>query len=149
MQENKVACGALFLCYDTNRVLLNLRAPHKSHNLSWSLWGGMLENNESPKDCLLRELTEEIGFVPDITKIYPFDIFESSDKLFKYYSFVCVVKKEFIPVLNSESSGYTWINLGVWPKPMHKGARITLCNKKSLEKLNLILMQHKDTCYEK
>lgn len=142
MQDKKMACGALFLCYKTNRILMNLRASHKTHNLSWSLWGGMLENNETPKDCLLREIKEEIGFIPDIAKIYPFDIFESRDELFKYYSFVCVVENEFIPDLNDESDGYCWTTIGIWPKPMHKGARITLCNKKAIEKLNLIKEQH-------
>lgn len=123
-------------------MLLNLRAPYKTHNLTWSLWGGMMEGNETPKECLEREMAEEMGFVPDISKFYPFDVYQSRDKHFKYYSFVCIVEEEFIPIINKESVGYCWTNLGIWPKPMHQGARVTLCNNKSLEKLKLILSQH-------
>lgn len=138
----KIGVGALFLCHTTGRGLLNLRAPYKTHKLTWSLWGGMLEQDESPKDGLLREMTEEMGFVPDISKFYPFDVFQSRDKQFKYYSFVCVVKDEFVPILNEESAGYCWVELGLWPKPLHSGARTTLSGQKALEKLQLILDQY-------
>lgn len=140
--SKREACGTIFLSRKTGRVLLNLRAPYKSYKLTWSLWGGMMEAGETPKQCLLREFNEEMGFVPDIDKIYPFDIYESADGRFKYYSFICVVDSEFNPELNNESVGYCWTKLGVWPKPMHSGAKETLCNKKSLDKLKTILSQH-------
>jgi 8-oxo-dGTP pyrophosphatase MutT (NUDIX family) len=141
----KIAVGTIFVSITTNRVLLNLRAPHKTHSQEWSLWGGMMEAGEQPKEALLRELTEEMGFVPDIEKIYPFDVYQSRDKHFKYYSFVSIVKDEFIPELNNESCGYCWIDLGQWPKPMHQGARISFCNIKSIDKIKLILSQHINT----
>jgi ADP-ribose pyrophosphatase YjhB (NUDIX family) len=141
-QSSKIGVGTIFVSINTQKVLLNLRAPHKTHSMCWSLWGGMVEENEQPKDALLRELTEEMGFVPDIEKIYPFDVYNSKDKHFKYYSFVCVVEEEFIPILNSESCGYCWINLGEWPKPMHFGAKISFCNQRSLEKIKIIISQH-------
>jgi ADP-ribose pyrophosphatase YjhB (NUDIX family) len=139
---NKTGVGTIFVSTKTSRVLLNLRAPHKTHSMCWSLWGGMVENNEQPKDALLRELTEEMGFVPDIEKIYPFDVYQSKDGHFRYYSFVCVVVDEFVPELNPESCGYGWFDLGIWPKPMHQGARISFCNLKAIEKIKLILSQH-------
>lgn len=141
----KVACGAIFISADTNRVLLNLRAPYKSHALTWCLWGGMVEEGESPKDCLMREIYEEIGFVPEIEKINPFDVFESQDKHFRYYSFVCVVDSEFIPRINNEAVGYCWTKLGIWPSPMHQGAVETLCSDHSISKLNLILANYNES----
>jgi ADP-ribose pyrophosphatase YjhB (NUDIX family) len=139
---NKIGVGTIFVSTKTRRVLLNLRAPHKTHSMCWSLWGGMMEDGEQPKEALLRELTEEMNFVPDIEKIYPFDIYQSKDKHFKYYSFVSVVVDEFLPELNYESCGYCWINLGDWPRPMHQGARISFCNLKAEERLKMILSQH-------
>jgi ADP-ribose pyrophosphatase YjhB (NUDIX family) len=135
----KIGVGTLFISTKTERVLLNLRAPYKSHGLCWSLWGGMIEQGETPKEALLREITEEMGYIPDIERIYPFDVYQSKDKHFKYYSFLTTVEEEFIPVLNSESCGYCWINLGEWPKPMHQGARISFCNAKTIEKIKIIL----------
>lgn len=142
MLLDKTGVGTIFVSTATRRVLLNLRAQHKTHAMCWSLWGGMVEDNEQPKDALLRELTEEMGSVPDIEKIYPFDIYQSRDGHFRYYSFVCVVKDEFIPVLNPESCGYCWVDLGVWPKPMHQGAKISFCNQQSINKISTILDQH-------
>lgn len=140
---NKIGVGTIFVSCKTKRILLNLRAPHKTHSMCWSLWGGMMESNESPKEALLRELSEEMGFIPEITKIYPFDVYQSKDKHFKYYSFVCIVNDEFIPILNSESCGYLWINFGQWPKPMHQGAKISFCNTKSQEKLEMLINEHR------
>jgi ADP-ribose pyrophosphatase YjhB (NUDIX family) len=138
----KIGVGAIFVSIKTRRVLLNLRAPHKTHPMQWSLWGGMMELGEQPKEALLREMTEEMGSVPDIERMYPFDVYQSRDTHFKYYSFVCVVEDEFVPELNQESCGYCWIDLGNFPKPMHQGARISFCNEKAIDKINTILSQH-------
>ena len=140
---DKTGVGALIVSTKTNRVLLNMRAPYKTHSMCWSLWGGMMEENEQPKAALLRELTEEMGFVPDIEKLYPFDVYQSKDKHFKYISFVAVVEDEFVPEINKESCGYCWVDLGQWPKPMHQGAKISFCNPKAIDRLKLTLAQHK------
>jgi ADP-ribose pyrophosphatase YjhB (NUDIX family) len=140
--DQKTGSGALFISAKTGRAMFNLRSPYKSHNLTWSLWGGMIENDETPKECLFRELKEEMGFVPEISKIYPFDIYESKDKNFRYYTFICIVEDEFVPQLNKEAVGYCWTKLGIWPKPLHDGARNTLCSKKAEALLNIILSQH-------
>lgn len=140
--QNKMGVGTLIVSTKTRRVLLNMRAPHKTHAMQWALFGGMVEKDEQPKDALMRELTEEMNFIPDIEKLYPFDVYQSRDGHFKYYSFVAVVVDEFIPVLNNENCGYCWINLGDWPRPMHQGARISFCNLKATERINMILTQH-------
>lgn len=140
--SSKSGVGTIFISIKTSRVLLNLRAPHKTHALRWSLWGGMIEDGEQPKDALLRELEEEMGFVPEIQRIYPFDVYQSRDTNFRYYSFICIVEDEFIPELNRESSGYGWFDLGAWPSPMHQGARISFCNSKAIEKIKVIISQH-------
>lgn len=137
--NDKTACGTIFISKDSGRALLNLRAPDKSHALTWGLWGGMSEGAETPIECLKRELTEEIGYLPDIERINPFDVFRSDDGHFTFYSYVCLVDKEFIPVINREAVGYCWTKLGIWPSPMHRGAKETLCNKDSLANLKAIL----------
>lgn len=140
--KTKMGVGTLIVCSRTSRVLLNLRAAHKTHSMCWSLFGGMVEEGEQPKEALFRELSEEMGFVPDIERIYPFDVYQSRDKHFKYVSFVSIVTDEFVPELNYESAGYAWVDLGQWPRPMHQGARISFCNSKAIEKIRLILSQH-------
>ena len=137
----KTAAGALFVAADTGRVLLNLRAPDKTHGMHWSLWGGMALNGESPPVALRREIFEEMGEV-DIHRIYPFDVYESRDREFRYYTFVCVTTTEFVPQMNSESAGFCWCDLGVWPRPLHSGLKNTFANRRGMSLLQIIRDQH-------
>lgn len=140
--ETKTGVGTLIVSSKTSRALLSLRAGYKTHGMTWSLFGGMVEKNEQPKDALLRELSEEMNLLPDIERIYPFDTYQSKDKHFKYYSFVTVVEDEFTPTLNKENCGYCWVDLACWPKPMHQGAKISFCNQRAEERIKTIISQH-------
>jgi mutator protein MutT len=133
------AAGVVFLAKDTGRCLLQLRNSDKRFKNTWGFWGGMIEKGETVYECIQRELTEEIGFVPELAKLNPIDVYQSRDKNFYYYSFVYLVQKEFSPLLNDESAGYAWVNIGVWPQPLHNGARLTLNKNGGTEKLHTIL----------
>jgi 8-oxo-dGTP pyrophosphatase MutT (NUDIX family) len=130
--------GVLFLARDTGRCLFQLRNSDKRHKNTWGFWGGMIDYGETPFECIQRELAEEIGFVPELQKLNPIDVYRSKNKHFMYYSFVAVVPSEFIPTLNAESSGYAWVDIGKWPKPLHDGARVTLGRNKGTDKLYTI-----------
>lgn len=137
-----VAAGVVFLALDTQRCLLQLRNSDKRFKHTWGFFGGLCDKGETPFEALQRELVEEIGFVPELAKLNPIDIFESPDKKFYYYSFAAVVEKEFSPILNGESAGYAWVNIGNWPQPLHQGAKVTLGKNKGTEKLHKILQVH-------
>ncbi len=141
--QGVVAVGAVFLSTRTNRVLLQFRNSDKRQKHTWGFWGGIVENNESPYEALIREVEEELGIVPDINKLNPIDVYQSKDRNFMYYSFVAVIEDEFLPTLNGESCGYAWVNIGNWPKPLHEGARATLLYNKGRDKLQTILDIHK------
>lgn len=139
-----MAAGVLFLALDTGRCLLQLRNSDKSQRDTWGFFGGTLEGSETAFECLCRELQEEIGFVPDMHKVNPIDVFQSHDKQFYYYSFVGVVDQEFIPRLNPESAGYAWVDIGRWPQPLHRGARATLAEHGGTDKIRRILDVNRD-----
>lgn len=123
------AVGAVFLSKNTGRMMLNLRAESVSYANYWGFVGGKIESTETPHQALTREIAEELGTsVPEVLDTIPFDIFTSKNGKFMYYSFLIVVQDEFIPVLNAESSGYAWVKIGSWPKPLHPGAKSTLYN---------------------
>jgi mutator protein MutT len=138
------AAGVLFLTKDTGRCLLQLRNSDKRYKNTWGFFGGIIEQGETPFECLQRELTEEIGFMPQLEKLNPIDVYQSRDKNFLYYSFVAVVEKEFSPTLNRESAGYAWVDIGQWPRPLHQGAKITLGTNGGTDKLHTILDIHTD-----
>lgn len=139
MSNVKTAAGALIVSRLTKRCLFSIRAPHKSHRLRWGLWGGMKEDSETTIECLLREVKEEMGFSPEFQKIEEFDIYTSADKKFTFHTYVCVVEKEFSPWISSENCGYCWIDLGIWPRPMHYGAKKTLCSEESIKTIQKII----------
>jgi mutator protein MutT len=138
------AAGVVFLARDTGRCLLQLRKADKRFRNTWGFWGGTLEPGEVVYDAIRRELQEEIGFVPEVTKLNPIDVYQSADQKFFYYSFVYVVEHEFIPVLNAESAGYAWVDIGWWPQPLHSGAKTTLTQNQGTEKLRTILKIHSE-----
>ena len=87
---------------------------------------------------MLREIEEEIGFVPDLVKSIPLETFISNDEKFSFHTYLCVVKEEFLPKLNHEHNGYAWVSFNNWPKPLHQGLRNTLQNKQNLLKLQTV-----------
>tara|TARA_B100000035_G_scaffold29542_1_gene22698 strand:- start:2413 stop:2838 length:426 start_codon:yes stop_codon:yes gene_type:complete len=135
------AAGACIVAKDTKRIILQQRDKYGSHPRNWGFWGGKVENNENISQALLREVCEELGIniKKDVQKIYPLDQYHSRNKDFSYYSFVIVVKKEFIPRLNHESGGYAWIEHDYFPKPLHPGTRRTLFKKNKLKVIREII----------
>jgi 8-oxo-dGTP pyrophosphatase MutT (NUDIX family) len=111
--------GALFYSKQTCRWLFLMRADGRYKN-TWGFVGGKSEGTETPIQTLHREIAEEIGTeIPEIQKIIPIEKFTNNN--FEYHSYVCVVDKEFIPVLNQEHKGYCWTEIDSWPKPLHPG----------------------------
>ena len=47
-------------------ILIAQRKRGSSQGLKWELPGGKIENNESPDECLKRELLEELGIETEI-----------------------------------------------------------------------------------
>ena len=87
------AAGVVFLAKDTGRCLLQLRNSDKRYKHTWGFFGGLIDKGETPFEALQRELVEEIGFMPELHKLNPIDVYESKDKNFYYYSFAAVVEK--------------------------------------------------------
>lgn len=134
----KIICsGALFYTLSTKRFLLLHRTQSKQNNV-WGLVGGANENTETAWEGLKREITEEIGSVPEIKKTIPLETFVSNDENFLFHTYLCVVDNEFIPTLNGEHDGYAWVSFGKWPKPLHNGLANTLRSKTNQQKLETI-----------
>lgn len=114
------AVGVWFRSTATGRYLYLLRNDSK-HPGTWALPGGKLEPNETLLGGMERECMEELGSFPEYQRLIPIEKFTSADGVFEYNTWVCVVEKEFVPVLNHEHIGYAWIDSGTWPRPMHPG----------------------------
>lgn len=134
----KIICsGALFYSLDTKRFLFLHRAQGKRSDV-WGLVGGKNEDQETAWEGLCREISEEIGFLPDVRKTIPLETFVSNDDYFCFHTYLCVIDKEFIPHLNQEHNGYCWVSFNKWPKPLHSGLHNTLKSKTIVEKLKTV-----------
>lgn len=137
--ENNITCsGALFCSKKTKRFLLLHRSNTKRSQL-WGLVGGKNNDNESPWEGLTREVTEEVGYFPEIYKTIPLETFTSNDEKFLFHTYLCIVDNEFIPLLNDEHDGYAWVSYAQWPKPLHNGLSNTLRNTEIKRKIETIL----------
>jgi len=57
----KLKAVGCFIEYD-NKFLILLRPPTKTRNSEWGLVGGKIDQGESPKQAMVREIAEEISF---------------------------------------------------------------------------------------
>lgn len=136
--KDRIVCsGALFFARNTKKILLLQKARGK-HQGTWSLVGGTKEQLETPWEGLQREIREEIGFVPSIIKTIPLETFVSNDNVFYFHSYLCVIEKEFIPILSSEHNGYAWSTIDHAPRPLHQGLKNSFTNRIVRTKLQTI-----------
>lgn len=138
MKERIICSGALFYSKNTKRILLLQKAKGK-HNGTWSLVGGTSTASENPWQTLNREIIEEVGEMPSIIKSIPLETFVSNDSVFNFHTFLCIIDKEFIPILSEEHSGYSWTTIDSAPKPLHQGLKSSLSNKAIRNKLETII----------
>lgn len=112
------AAGYLFVSLATKNLLVILRSPIVVQPNLWCGVGGKIEEGETPAEAALRESGEEIGFNGECETI-PLYVHQSEGLVF--HNFLGVVKQEFQPQLNWESSGWAWVGRDRIPTPVHPG----------------------------
>ncbi|MFZ2193428.1 MAG: NUDIX domain-containing protein [Candidatus Moraniibacteriota bacterium] len=95
-----------------NSVLLHKRDSTTKFNPNyWAFFGGLNEGAETPVDCFVREINEEIGIkfkIEDVITLYDYFNEEFQTHRFVFYALSEKTKSEF--VLN-EGENFDWINL--------------------------------------
>ena len=117
--------GTLFYAMETQRYMFLLRSA-KNHDSTWGFCSGKVEQGESYIQALEREIIEELGFQPNVTKHIPVETFTNERKGFTFQTYVSIVGQEFVPNLNKENKGYAWTVIENYPKPLHPGVYSTL-----------------------
>ena len=138
MESNTVsAVGVWFYSANTSRYLYLMRNDPK-HPGAWGLPGGRVESGETLIESITRECQEELGRMPEYSRMIPLEKFTTSDSGFEYHTFFCIVLEEFQPNLNHEHAGYAWLDSGVWPRPMHPGLWSTVNFEAIQNKISII-----------
>jgi len=115
-----MGAGGIFFCTKTNRFLLAFRSRYVNEPHTWGVWGGAIDENETPLEAVKREITEETAFKGKY-KIVPSFIFKKGN--FQYHNFIIVVNTEFKPRLDWETESYGWFTLEEFPSPLHFGLK--------------------------
>ena len=99
-----ICSGGLFLSMSSKRFLFLHRTQGKTAD-TWGLVGGKKEPvDDAPYNTLIREITEELGGVPQVKKVIPLEFFSSTDQLFQYNTYIILHLKMI--VLNVKSETY-------------------------------------------
>lgn len=132
-----IAAGALIYCSTTHRYLFLLRS-NGTHAGTWGLVGGKVESNETIVKGLTREIAEELGGIIKDARLIPIEKFTSDSNKFEYHTYAIKVTEEFVPELNREHSGYCWVPLDHYPKPLHPGVWRTFKFSSVIEKIRTL-----------
>jgi len=112
--QTKLVSGIIL---DKNRVLLGLRKNTQHFPNFWSLPVGHVENSESPREALKRELNEELGI-----KVIQEDVFcVKTDKKNSIYHQVFIINDYHGQVKNLEPDyceELCWSQLNDLPEPL-------------------------------
>jgi 8-oxo-dGTP pyrophosphatase MutT (NUDIX family) len=77
-------------CIVGSTLLVMQRQRHKAFGLHWAIPTGKIEAYESPRECITRELWEEIGLRVDVRRLQDLSswLVEHDGQQFEYFAFV-------------------------------------------------------------
>ena len=135
------SAGCIVLALSSKRILYQLRHPRDNRKHNYGFWGGREAEGELPVETVRREVTEELGLLPDfLGGIKPIHV-NPPDKWkpnkFEYATFIGVVAREFAPqtIKRGESAGYLWCDWDVIPYPLLPTPRRMLENPRIMNKI--------------
>lgn len=80
---------AAIILNDRKEVLIARRKSHLSNSGKWEFPGGKLLPNESPEECLTREIEEEININIEVIRPYHLVNFTYSDQTILLITYIC------------------------------------------------------------
>jgi len=66
------------------------------------------------------------------------ETFVSNDRVFNFHTYMCVIEREFVPVLSDEHIAWAWSTIDRAPKPLHQGLRNSFSSKTIRTKLQTV-----------
>jgi len=109
-QQDKFYAGGFLYNPKTKSILLHKRDSNTKFNPNkWAFFGGLSEENESPKECFAREVKEELGIDISKDKIIPLcDYLNEELGTYRYVFFVESTLNKSDMTLN-EGDGFDWV----------------------------------------
>jgi 8-oxo-dGTP pyrophosphatase MutT (NUDIX family) len=128
-KPKKYSAGCLYYCPDDNTVLLVKRSGVMNHPHLWDIPGGRSDSDDqTAKETAVREATEELGELPEESKIIKHHVEilkKSDDSNYEYHIFIFAVpekeKIRYTPkvTLDEENIGIKWFDIDELPANTH------------------------------
>ncbi|WDW10697.1 (deoxy)nucleoside triphosphate pyrophosphohydrolase [Priestia aryabhattai] len=88
---------------DKNRLLIARRHSKDPLGGKWEFPGGKMEPGETPQECLVREIQEELGVEVKIGPFYDDNVYSSQDHdIHLLFYWAEVINGEVIPVVHDD-----------------------------------------------
>ena len=103
------------LCYVIDRknsatlMIHRIKKENDVHEGKWNGLGGKFEENESPEECVIREVKEESGLDIKSPKLHGFITFPLFDGKDDWYVFVFTADKFTGKLIDSDEGNLEWI----------------------------------------
>lgn len=112
IKKNKFWAGAILFNPVNNQILLQKRDAIAPVNPSkWAFFGGVGENGETPEDCLIRELKEELGATIQRDNIKPVRDYLNEKLMTWRYIFLIKFDLEKSQMTLGEGEDFDWVPL--------------------------------------
>ncbi|GIN72662.1 NUDIX hydrolase [Bacillus sp. J14TS2] len=103
----KLSISIKGILFNHGRVLLL-----KNERNEWELPGGRIEENESPEQCVVREMQEELGINCTVETIIDSWVFEVLKEKFVFIvSYLCKCDDPANILISEEHIEYKWVHL--------------------------------------
>jgi len=130
----EVCCALIVKDY---KLLAVQRGPESSHPWLWEFPGGKIQSGETPEQCIIREIEEELKVGIEIIQSMRTVDFDYGNKQIRLIPFVCRISSGEIRL--TEHIDQQWFGFDAWEMIDWSGAdhELIVRNRKSIELLML------------
>lgn len=110
MREETILVVAGVILREHNEIFIARRASNKHLAGYWEFPGGKVEENEEEKDCLKRELLEELGVNAKVRDFFMVNQHQYGEKIILLKSYFCELEEPNNFVLNDHDK-VEWVKV--------------------------------------
>lgn len=132
-------CCAIIL--NDAKILAVQRGPESNHSWQWEFPGGKIHAEETPTQCIVREIEEELTIQIEVLAPLKAIEFDYGSKQIRLIPFVCTIIDG--DIILTEHVAKRWFDFGEWTTMDWSGAdrKLILKNQESLKLLRLMKNQ--------